>query len=155
MRTVALIREYTSYQGTPGWVYVKNPETNQMDYFSRSLELPWRNNLPSISCIPTGSYVCKWTYSPTFKRMMYILLEDYEHRSGIRIHPASFAGDITQGYKCDLLGCIALGKGFIGGPNTGRQLLMHTSRVTMKKFEEEMAGEDFLLIITGEMPCLD
>lgn len=155
MRSGVLLRQSTSYQGTTGNLWIKNKRTGQMEYFCATLELPWYGNIPNYSCIPTGEYVCKWTYSPRYKRMMYILIEDYENRSGIRIHSANWAGDVRKGYRRDLLGCIALGKGFIGGSGIDNQLMLHTSRVTMVKFEKEMGGEDFHLTIAGEFQCLD
>lgn len=155
MRDVLLLRYSTSPQGTQGLVWIRNQQTGLLDYFCCSIELPWYGNIPNYSCIPTGEYVCKWTYSPKYKRMMYILLEDFDHRSGIRIHSANWAGDIRKGYKRDLLGCIALGKGFIGGTGINDQLMLHTSRAVMSEFEEEMGGEDFLLKIEGDFECLE
>lgn len=67
----------------------------------RSLELPWHNNAPRISCIPAGAYPMKWTFSPTFNRMMW-LVEDVPGRTGIRIHSGNYAGDKVS----DSLGCI-------------------------------------------------
>lgn len=148
LRHVVLLRsEHTSWQGTPGVLYLRKG-TRQMQRFCRTLELPWLNNKQGLSCIEPGRYLCKYTMSPRYKKKMYILM-DVTGRSGIRIHSASFAGSKEHGYKCHLLGCIALGKGFLGGPGTDRQLLLHTSRVTMRKFEAEMNGEDFYLTVEG------
>ena len=101
-----------------------------------------------MSCIPEGSYLCKFTHSPRYGKLLYILT-GVPNRSGIRIHSANYAGDITLGYKRDLLGCIALGSGKFGGPGTNSQLMVTNSRVTMAKFEAEMEGEDFILHIVG------
>jgi len=79
-------------------------------------ELPDRGNAPNLSRIPSETYLCKWTYSPAFKRMMY-LVTGVDGRSGIRVHPANLMGDRTKGFKSHLYGCIALGNriGTLGG----------------------------------------
>lgn len=150
---VVLLRAKTcSWQGTPGRLYVK--QRGQLLSYCRTLELPWLGNKQGVSCIKPGRYLCKYTMSPRYKKKMYILL-DVENRSGIRIHSASYAGSIERGYKCHLLGCIALGKGYLGGPGTASQLLLHTSRVTMKEFEKRMQGKDFYLTVEGEPEWAD
>lgn len=149
LRTCVLVRQFNSDQGVPGSLYIKNRATGQMDYFAKTLELPWLGNASRISCIPTGEYIASLTWSPRYTRDLY-LVQDVPKRSGIRIHSASFAGRPDLGYKCHLLGCIALGKGFFGGPGTDTQLLLHTSRITMSRFHEEMGDEDFRLVIVGE-----
>lgn len=65
-----------------------------------TLELPWKDNEPFISCIPEGTYDVELTYSPKFKKMLW-LIKDVPGRTGIRIHPASFVSDLE--------GCIAPG----------------------------------------------
>lgn len=64
------------------------------------LELPWKNNLPKISCIPEGEYEVEKTYSPAFKKKLW-LVKNVPNRSGIRIH--------TANYVHELLGCLAPG----------------------------------------------
>jgi hypothetical protein len=66
------------------------------------------------------------------------------------MHSANYGGDITLGFKRDLLGCIALGSGKFGGPGTSSQLMVTNSRNTMAKFEKEMGGEEFMLHIIGD-----
>lgn len=50
-----------------------------------TLELPWKDNKPSISCIPPGIYKFKKRFSPN-KEMVVIELEDVEGRTYIQIH---------------------------------------------------------------------
>lgn len=78
------------------------------------------------------------------------LVTDVEGRSGIRIHPANWGGSVNHGYKRDLLGCIALGTSLIGGPGTGKQLMLTSSAVPTRRFEKLLNGEDFKLDIYGE-----
>jgi hypothetical protein len=67
-----------------------------------TLELPWLENEPNISCIPEGTYEVEMTYSPKFKKNLW-LIKDVPNRSGIRIH--------TANYVSQLRGCIAPGLG--------------------------------------------
>lgn len=93
MKNARLIRIDQSEKGTfgvflaaGGWWY--------------TMELPWRDNKPSASCIPAGDYECHLTYSPALERDLYVL-SHVTDRCGIRIHPAN--------YPHELEGCIALG----------------------------------------------
>ena len=83
-----------------------------------TIELPWKNNLPRISCIPEGEYVLEKRYSNRFKwhlQVMHVPL-----RQLILIHPANNA-------MLELKGCIAPVSSLIG-QGTGTQ-----SRVAFKK----------------------
>lgn len=74
-----------------------------------SAELPWRDNIPHISCIPEGTYTVVWTKSKAFGRYTYQIL-DVQGRTGVRIHVANLMGDREKGYKAQLEGCVALGE---------------------------------------------
>ncbi len=65
-----------------------------------TVEEEWKNNLPRISCIPTGSYICERS---TFHRGGYETFEvmDVDGRTLIKFHVANT--------EEDLLGCIGLG----------------------------------------------
>lgn len=106
-------------------------------------ELPWRDNFASVSCIPAGIYRCYWTYSPRFRRMMY-LVDGVPLRSGIRKHPANFMGDAALGFRSQLNGCIALGEklGWMGG-----QKALLVSAPAVRRFEKHMGGRPFILEI--------
>ena len=107
-------------------------------------ELPWRDNASNVSCIPADRYECRWTYSPRFKRQMYVLLGT-EPRGGIRIHSANLMGDKDMGYKAQLNGCIALGErlGWIEG-----QKALLLSGPAVRQFEHYMGGQPFTLEIS-------
>ena len=110
-------------------------------------ELAWRNNRANVSCLPApGRHRVIWTYSPHFRRYMYLLLGT-DPRAGIRAHPANFMGDATLGYRKQLNGCIALGEklGVMGGQ---KALLVSASAV--RRFETHMEHKTFELeIING------
>lgn len=63
-----------------------------------AIELPWKSNQRSISCIPEGNYGLRNRYSTRFKE--HIEVVDVPDRSCILFHPANNA-------KRDLRGCIA------------------------------------------------
>lgn len=101
-----------------------------------SLELPWKDNTKSISCIPAGIYKVTTTYSNKYKRRMW-QVQDVEGRSGIRIHSANFFDDIE--------GCISLGYTLDDLDKDG-ELDIVRSRDAIKQVEKDL-GEEFELEI--------
>lgn len=87
----------------------------------KTVELPWIHNRAGVSCIPDGTYKMIYTYSPSFKRNTWRLV-DVPKREGILIHAAN--------YTRQLKGCIAPclshadidGDGTIDGANSGKAL---------------------------------
>ena len=67
----------------------------------QTLELPWRNNQRSISCIPTGTYEVRMTHSPKFGGLMPEITNVYG-RSHILMHPARRAENVE--------GCVGTGE---------------------------------------------
>lgn len=65
-----------------------------------TVEEEWADNLPRISCIPTGSYLCSrsWFYRGGYETFEVM---DVEGRTLIKFHVANT--------EEDLLGCIGLG----------------------------------------------
>ncbi len=137
MRAV-LTRLESSDQGTFGKI-----QAGRITLFTG--ELPWRENLPGISCIPEGLYECIWTYSPRFKRHLY-LVGEVPLRTGIRKHSANLMGDKSKGFKCQLNGCIALGErlGWIDG-----QKAVLLSAPAMRRFETYMDRKAFELEVVN------
>lgn len=72
--------------------------TSAGGYICRTIELPWLDNKPRISCIPEGRYRVVQRWSEKFKFHLHIL--DVVGRSFILIHPANNA-------QTELAGCIA------------------------------------------------
>lgn len=103
----------------------------------KTLERPYLDNKPNISCIPKGTYNCKYTFSPKFLKYTYEI-QNVPKRSGIRIHSANFF------YQ--LLGCIALGSAFIDINKDGKKDVID-SRITVSKLESLLGKKDFTLII--------
>ena len=91
-------------------------------------------------CINAGEYLLKWTYSPTFKRNMYLVV--MQSRDGIRLHSAR--------HMNDLLGCIAFGMRIIKNvafENNVFDYIVSESKLAMKKFEDYCNTQDVKLII--------
>lgn len=102
-----------------------------------SLELPWLNNQKNISCIPTGEYLCKWTYSLKFPFGSYEVM-NVKGRSGIRFHTGNFWSDIE--------GCILLGS-LPKDINKDGQIDLQNSRLIINAFNSYMGKRPFSLII--------
>jgi hypothetical protein len=112
------------------------------DFACRTLELPWRNNMPNRSCIPPGIYEAVIRSSSRFGRTYWIL--EVEGRSWILIHSLNLAGDVEKGWKTHSEGCIGLGK-YMGWLHKQRAVLL--SRVTVRKFINHMKNKPFTLEI--------
>ena len=69
-----------------------------------SIERPWLDNAPNVSCVPTGAYEMTWRESPRFGWTW--MLEEVPDRTYILIHVANFPNDVQ--------GCIGLGTGLMG-----------------------------------------
>ena len=63
-----------------------------------SIELPWKDNLAQVSCIPEGRYALIKRFNQKFKWHLQVM--NVRQRTGILIHPAN---DALQ----ELKGCIA------------------------------------------------
>jgi hypothetical protein len=73
--------------------------SHELAPFALTLEDPWRNNTPFVSCIPSGHYVCKPIRSPAHGPTFEV--QDVENRTHILFHKGNTHVD-TQG--CVLIG---------------------------------------------------
>lgn len=139
MKDVFLVRTVTSDQGTEG--FLTQLETG---FFCRTLELPWRDNKRSISCIPAGEYITTIRQSPKFGRKYWVT--NVPDRSWILIHSGNVAGDVNKGFRTHVQGCILLGKklGFLYG-----QRAVLNSRITVNEFMNIMDYKQFKLHVVG------
>lgn len=138
MRIVQLNHTLQNEKQSLGSIFIKD-----LIFKCNTLELPWKNNEPQISCIPDGIYLCKWTRSNRLSKVSGHDVYTYEimnvpGRAGIRIHSAN--------YFFQLLGCIALGDS-LKDLNMDQQLDVVHSGATVKKFAEIMEYKDFMLEI--------
>lgn len=137
MKNVYLFRTSTSDEGTEGMLATDG-------FFCKTLELPWRENRRSISCIPSGEYTVKIRQSPKYGSIYWIT--SVPNRSWILIHSGNFAGDIEKGFKTHVNGCILLGKehGDLAG-----QRAVFSSRITVRAFMRHMENKTFKLNVIG------
>lgn len=94
--------------------------------FAVTLELPWRNNTPFISCIPAGHYMCKRVKSDKFKETFEV--QKVPGRDKIRFHWGNLDDDTE--------GCILTGEMFepLGESNAIRSSI-HAFREFMARTE--------------------
>ena len=77
------------------------------DFSCFTIEKPWRDNKPFVSCIPAGMYE---VVPFTSKRHPHCYeVTGVEGRTVILFHPANLAGDKMKGLQSELSGCIAPG----------------------------------------------
>lgn len=72
--------------------------------FAVTMELPWKNNVPSISCIPPGRYTCQRVQSPKVGDTFEVT--GVPGRSHILFH--------TGNSSADTEGCILVAEEFAG-----------------------------------------
>ena len=104
--TVLRLERFTplSDEMTLGTLWIEGDPANRVF----TLERPWRDNLPRVSCVPDGEYVLVPHSSEKFPDTWALVGETVSHygdpskaRSAILIHPAN---DVAE-----LQGCIAPG----------------------------------------------
>lgn len=88
---VRIKRNYDD-RGTNGVLYINDQK------ICSTIELPWRDNMTGISCIPEGTYKLAKRWSPKYKWHIHVL--NVPKRFWILIHPANDAAK-------ELRGCIA------------------------------------------------
>lgn len=127
METIYLYRTQKFNTCTRGLLV--NPNTGSVFY---TMEQPWRDNKPNISCIPVGKYICKWHKSPKYGWVY--LVTDVPGRSFILFHPGNVVGHTK--------GCILIGSRF---GYLGNAPAVLSSRTATRKFFELMNKQDFVL----------
>lgn len=136
--TLTLRREKSEDDGTYG--VLQFPDGTSL----MTIELPWIENKPRISCIPPGTYRCEIKQSPKFGASYEV--KNVPNRSAILIHAGNSAGNSEKGMKADSLGCILLG---MGRGRKGNQKIITGSKAAMQAFYEKMANQPFMLNIIG------
>ena len=122
------------------------------DKFLRTIECPWRNNQPNISCVPPGTYTLTIHQSPRFGRCIALSApslgvtveaETKSLRTHCLFHTANTASQLQ--------GCIAPGKKFgqldVGnGPEPAVLSSRNAQRELMSLLEEH--GDEATLEIS-------
>ena len=103
------------------------------------LELPWRDNLPNISCVPTGEYeVVYLPVSSSGKYKNVYLLRNVPGRGGVLIHNGNIV-DHTHG--CLLIGLsLTTMAGRLAIANSRTALFNFTNLLNQKNFTLQIAN---------------
>ena len=139
MKIITLKRICMTDVGTFG---VMIEEGNPPAPFCLTIELPWKDNKPEISCIPEGEYYCKIVQSPKFGRVFEIT--GVPNRNNILIHKGN--------WTTDTLGCVILGEQFEDTLNPAASRVV-TSVVSSGAALDEFMGvrlhgqSDFTLVV--------
>ena len=131
MLTLFLEREQLPNQ-TNGTLYMPSGR----EFYT--LECPWRNNEPFVSCIPDGAYLIEPWHSPKFGDCYIVSGGLVGKTQGVRTHILFHAANKVR----ELQGCIALGLGMRGDNLTN-------SAQAIKLFMDELNGENAMLFISG------
>lgn len=140
MKTATLERMSFSDQGTFSRIFGPG------GFQCAAIELPWRGNRQSLSCIPPGEYIVEPWESRRFGSVYHVL--DVPNRSYILFHGGNLAGDTLKGFKTHSHGCILLGRYhgalYVSGK---KQKAVLASRPTVRAFRQNIGRENFKLII--------
>ena len=131
MRRVRLSRAYTE-EGTFGILMIDDVP------ICVTLEKPWVNNIPTISCIPESEYRCELRQSPKFGRTYEV--KSVPGRKYILFHKGNTVGDTS--------GCIILGLYFV---HQNKEATLRNSQNAYDRFMRRLGGKPFTLIVEGEV----
>lgn len=132
------IKRYPQEHETTG---VLTTVSGQTSFSCKTLELPWLDNQPNVSCIPVGTYTVKWMHTLRFPFGVY-QVQNVPNRSGIDIH----VGNYAYGPKIDTDGCILLGDSFVN-LNGDMSADIANSTKTVTAFNALLNKQDFTLIL--------
>ena len=129
-----IIRETFTEESTIGNLHLNG------EWLCDTLELPYRDNQRSISCIPAGQYKVRLRLAreSATRDYLHLLVEDVKDRSHILVHIGNFPKDTK--------GCILVGIG-------RKQDLVENSRLAMELLMKEilnLGGTNINLIIKNK-----
>ncbi len=125
-----LTRQASSNDGVLG--EIRDPTQEHVCY---TCELPWLENAPKTSCIPTGTYTCLPHDSEAHPNTWQ--LQNVPNRSEVLIHNGNAA-------KEDSLGCILVGSAF--GKKDGLPAVLN-SVATLNLLRQQLP-KTFVLVIS-------
>ena len=129
-----IIRDTFTEKSTLGRLFVNGEE------FCDTLELPYRDNQRSISCIPAGEYKVRLRLAreSATRNYLHLLVQDVPNRTYILFHRGNTAKDTR--------GCILVGQG-------SQQDIVHNSTLAMDLLMKEiinLGGTNINLIIKNK-----
>jgi len=129
-----ILRDTFSDESTIGELFVNG------ERFCDTLELPYRDNQRSVSCIPIGQYKVRMRYprESATREYLHLLVQEVKDRSYILFHRGNTAKDTR--------GCILVGQG-------SQQDIVHNSTLAMDLLMKEiinLGGTNINLIIKNK-----
>jgi hypothetical protein len=118
---------YRTYhpEGTDGMLYIEDALQ------CYTIELPWLDNQPRVSCIPEGTYRLVRRYSA--RHGWHLRVKGVRGRSLILLHPANDARKELQGCIAPVTNLTGPGRGIVS-----RQATYALQRVVFSRPKEEM-----------------
>ena len=99
---IQIIRKYNE-QGTNGILFL---DGKKIGY---TIELPWKNNMRRVSCIPEGKYKLRKRYTTAFG--LHCVVEKVTGRDGILIHAFNNALRESKGCIAPVISITGYGQG--------------------------------------------
>ena len=129
-------------EGTNGTLFCSNQpfDTAQGKFLCHTIELPWKDNKRTISCIPEGVYEIVPRFSE--KRKNHLWIKDVPNRTLILVHPANDA-------LKELEGCIAPVT-YLGGLGKGTQSVPAMQRLLALVHQAQERKEPISLTIKSQ-----
>ena len=129
-----ILRDTFTDESTVGELFING------ERFCDTLELPWRDNQRSISCIPIGSYKVRLRTAreSATRDYLHLLAQEVKDRSHILFHRGNSAKDTR--------GCILVGQGT-------QHNIVHNSTLAMDLLMKEiinLGGKNINLIIKNK-----
>jgi len=123
---------HTDKYGVFGKLFIDNK------FCCYTVERPWQENKPYVSCIPCRAYLIqKGTFRNEYENYE---IKNVPDRTHIEIHRANVADDVQ--------GCIGLGLEL--GVVDGKWAVLE-SRAAMGRFVDEMQGDEYaVMVVTNE-----
>ncbi|HEX9600270.1 MAG TPA: DUF5675 family protein [Mariniflexile sp.] len=121
-------------EGTNGTLFCSGKPFGyaQGRFLCHTIELPWKENRRSISCIPEGVYEIVPRFSKKFNH--HLLVKDVDKRNLILIHPANDALKELEGCIAPVTYLCGLGKGTQSKPALQKLLsLVHQAQDRKEK----------------------
>jgi hypothetical protein len=142
---IKIDRQYEEKQ-TLGHYYME--KENGDTFQCKCLELPWKNNAQSVSCIPEGIYRVIIRHSQKYSRHLHIT--NVDGRSYILVHWGNYAGSKNpKTGSPDIRGCVLVGKAHLDIDGDGLRDIT-ASKVTFNKMMSYVEdGDEVELEICG------
>ena len=128
MKTLFLKRIAFTSDGTFGVLIAGAP-------FALTCEREWLDNKPDVSCIPSGTYICKRVNSPRFGNTFEVMF--VKGRTNILFHSGNTEDDSK--------GCILVGEEF--GDVNGKAAVLSSKKGFAEFLERLKDVDEFILII--------